>query len=276
MHPAYTGPTESMDAVVQAVNRNNAAVPTLWTELSFSARFFDDKKQLQTESGAGALSYRRPMSLRLSGNDAAAGPVFDIGSNENEFWVKLRTSINSSNYWWGHQANLGKPGCAPLPIDPQLVIEVLGVSLYNTNFLQPPVPVMRFDNDNEGSYILDVNVQGADRWITEKEIWYSRDKKLPTKVLLYDDNGRVVLHADLSNHGPVEIPGIAAEKWPVVARHYELLFPDSGNQITFDFEDPATSHTAHRRTVPDAATFDRLNPGPDANDKLIQIDKDCK
>jgi hypothetical protein len=273
IHPAYIGPTDSMDAVVADINHNNAGVPTLWTALSFTARFHDDKKQLQTESGDGALSYSRPISLRLTGNDAAAGPVFDLGSNEQEFWVKLRTSISSSNFFWGHQANIGKPCCQPLPIDPQLVIEVLGISLYNTNFLQQPVPVMRFDNDNDGSYILDFNVKGPDRWITEKEIWYTRQRKLPAKVLLYDDNGRVILRANLSNHGPVEVPGVDSKKWPTIARHYELSFPDTGNQITFDFDAPATSHTSHHVTRPNAATFAR--PVPPDNDKVIQIDKDC-
>jgi hypothetical protein len=269
--PSYTGPTDPMAIVIRDIDRNSLAVPTLWTQLTFTARFKDEKNHVQSESGDGGLSYTRPESLLLKGSDAAVGPVFEVGSNDQEYWVIVRSSVGSSNYWWGHQANVGKAGVQAPPIDPQLLIEVLGISLHGTNFLQQPVPVMRFDNENDGSYVLDYNVRGLDRWITEKEVWYTRDKKLPTRVLLYDANGRVILAANLSNHGPVQVPNLPKEKWPTVARHYDLSFPDNGNQITFDFDEPATQHVDHHIIFPNARTFKRPDPG--GNDKVIQIDR---
>ncbi len=273
VNTTWTGPTESIDAVVQQINHNSAAVPTLWTRLTYTARIVDEKKQTQAASGDGVLAYSRPGSLLLYGNKDVIGQLFQVGSNENEFWVKIRRTNDSSDFYWGHQANVGKPCCRSLPFDPQLVIEVLGVSLFNTNFLEEPVPVMRFDNENGGAYVLDFNRRYPDRWVVQKEVWFSREKKTPIKVLLFDENGRVILQAKLSNHGPVELPNQPAERWPVVSRHYDLLFPDNGNQISFDFDEPTTQHTFRRVTIPNRSTF--VRPEKIANDQVIQIDKDC-
>ena len=270
----YRGPTESMDSVIQQINHNNARIPTLWTQLDYSATFVNlEKKTTDTVSGDGGLIYARPAALLLTGNKDVAGQVFQLGSNDTEFWVKLRSSADTYNYWWGHYANLGKPGCESIPIRPDLIVQVLGVGLYPSNLLQIPVPVMRFDNEND-VYIFDLNARNVDRWETLEEIWYDRQTKLPLRVLLYDDNGRVTLKANLSQHTPVETANLPREQWPKVARHYDLFFPDTGSQISFDFlNDPELQHQARHSLVPNADSFKREEP--DDNTKVIQIDKGC-
>jgi hypothetical protein len=264
-----------MDAVVAQINRNSDRIPTLWTQLDFTAHLVDPDKNKTTDiSGDGGLMYARPMSLLLTGDKDVAGEVFQLGSNDEAFWVKIRSAADAFQYWWGHYANLGKPGCKSIPLRPDQIIEVLGVGLYRTNFLIQPVPVMRFDNDQD-AYVFDLNVLNVDRWETREEIWYDREKKWPIRVLLYEADGRVVLKADLSQQTPVQTPGLPRAQWPLIARHYDLYFPDTGSKITFDFlNDPQLQHQGHRKPLPNPGSFERIEP--EGNTTVIQIDKDVK
>jgi hypothetical protein len=271
--PAYTGPTDPMETVIAAINHNSGRIPTLWTQLNYSATLVDPQKHTSDSvSGDGAMLYTWPKSLLLSGNKDIAGEVFQLGSDDTAFWVKLRSGGDTYNFWWGHYANLGKPGCKPIPIRPDMVLQVLGISVYAPNFLEQPVPVMRFDNEND-VYIFDRNIETGDHWETQEEIWYDRLTKLPTRVLLYGRDGRVALRALLSNPAGVPLANTPKVQWPLIARHYDLSFPDTGSGISFDFDDPALSHTFRRSTVPNAGSFE-LNIPDDPRVKVIQIDAD--
>lgn len=262
----YSGPTQSMREVVAEINQNNNRIPTLWAQLDYRATLVDkDRGTTNIVSGDGALLYSRPMSLLLRGNKDIAGTVFELGSNDNEFWVKVAADTDTT--WWGHYANLGKPCCKPVPIRPDLILQVLGVSVFDTNFLDQPVPVMRFNNDAD-AYMFVWNVKGMDRWLAQKEIWYDRVTKLPELVLLFDDNGRVILRAYLSKPVPLEVPDTPRENWPKVASEYRLFFPDTGTKLAFEFSNVAISH----RGAPRPAAFHR--PQPDTK-TIVQVDQDC-
>jgi hypothetical protein len=268
----YIGPTDTMDTVVQQINQNAQKIPTLWTQLNFTATLVDPgKRTTNTFAGDGALMYARPMSLFLKGDKDVAGEVFEIGSNDKEFWVKIRSTADSFDYWWGHYASLGKPGCRPIPIRPDLVLQVLGVGVFRTNFLVQPSPVMRFDNAAD-AYVFDFNEIVIDHWEAREEIWYDRLTKFPMRVILYGIDGRAALMAELSRQTPVETAGLPREQWPKIARHYDLFFPDTGTKITFDFmNDPQLQHQGRHLPVPNANSFNR--PDPDDNNKVIQIDE---
>ena len=139
----YDGPTDPMWKVVADINYNNAKVPSVYAPLEYKATLVDKQHDNRTStiSGDGSLLFRRPQSLLLRGTKDLAGEVFAIGSNDTEFWMKVGGDVDTT--WWGHYANLGKPGCKPIPIEPDLLVEVLGVSIFNSDFLQQPVPVKR-------------------------------------------------------------------------------------------------------------------------------------
>jgi hypothetical protein len=255
----YNGPTESLDAVVAQVNRNNSNIPGFFARLDYSATIID-KQRNKTEdfSGDGRLLYTRPRSLLLKCNKDIVGPIFELGSNDSDFWFKVL--VGDSAEWWGHYANLGKPCCKPIPIRPDLMLEVLGVGLFDTNFLQEPVPVMRFNNEAD-AYMFVWNLRAENRWIARKEIWYDRVTKSPELVRLFDEDGRVILQARLSEPAPVSPQG------PSVARHYELLFLEDGSRMTLDFTDVTL------RPATPASSFNR--PLESGVKDEIQIDKDC-
>jgi hypothetical protein len=257
-----------MYEVARDVNANNAGITTLWSDHSFRAWIHDDKHKEHYVDGDGVLLYRKipekPDELLIQGK-SIIGNIFEMGSSSGpdaQYWVAVIPQIATE--WWGYYKNLGKPCAQSIPIPPNLVVEVLGVSDIDENFLRPPVPTMRFNNDWPGFYMLTFNVPTPNRWVTQKEVWYARETKLPVKVLLFDANGRILLRAHLSKHQPLE--GAEGRK---IATHYELFFPETKDQFIFNLHGPKLT----KRGIPRAGTIQRREI-PDLRE-IIQIDKDC-
>jgi hypothetical protein len=265
--------TDPMDVVIAKINHNAIAVPSLWTQLDYSATVVNpEKKTTDHFAGDGILLFTRPGSLLMVGNKDVAGRVFELGVNDLQFWVKMRTGANDWEYRWGNNANLGKPCCLPVPIDPAALVEVLGVSVYGSDFLQQPVPVMRYDPDAD-AYVFNFNQRLLDRWVTVKEVWYDAGSCLPTRVLLYNAIGRPMLVAKLSQHRPIDVPGGEKVQGPVVAWNYDLTFPLTGSMMSITFTNPATRREQGKLSLPNASSFNR--PDPDSNNNVIQVDKAC-
>ncbi len=250
----YYGPTELLNKVVADVNANADRLPTLRGGGTFEA-WIKDKGKTRYINGDVTLLYSRPQSMRLVGKKDLAGQVFEIGSNDERYWVIVRG--DQDTMWWGTWANLGRVDPSKIPVRPDLVLEVLGLEPIPSNFLQQPVPVMRFNNDAD-AYMIVWNVKLPDRWIAQKEIWYDRATKLPKLVLLFDENGRIVLRAYLSNHKPVEVAGMPRQQWPKVAASYRLFFPDTGSRMSIDLTDVALK----RNNAPNQRSF--VFPGSNA------------
>ena len=117
-------------------------------------------------------------------------------------------------------------------------------------------PVMKFNHEDD-AYEITFMARLPDRWFAAKQISYDRTSFQPTHVVLYDDNGRTVLKADLSDPAPVEIPELPKTDWPKVATKYNLFFPESKIRLSMTLSDVALN----KGKVPNDATF-RM-PGPD-------------
>ena len=242
----WTGPTDPISKVVADINANNSKIKTLWAHHSFEATLVDDKGKSRTFSGDGYLLFAKPDNLLLT----AGGIIkyFEIGSNESRYWFTAFPD-EVSTQWWGEKSKLTDQGARQIPIRPDLLLEVLGVSEINTNFLAPPVPVMRFNND-AWAYMLVWNKPLRDRWAAEKEVWYDVQTKLPKLVLLFDANGRVILRAYLSE--PKDIEGAAGAK---MQSKYELYFPQSKSQMSFRLPEIKQSIQKGRITIPNPGSF---------------------
>src|SRR5688572_20216267 len=184
--PPYEGPTEPMWKVVQQVNANNAKVNTLRCAHSFQATLVDDKGKSRSFSGDGYLLFMKPENLLLT----AGGIIkfFEVGANEERYWFTAFPD-EVSTQWWGEKRKFSDQAAKQIPIRPDLVLEVLGVSTVNEDFLEPPVPTMRFNND-AWAYMFVWNRPLNNRWVAEKEVWYDVETKLPKLILLFDANGR--------------------------------------------------------------------------------------
>lgn len=244
----------SMAEVVAAVNANNAKIPTLWATLNYSATINDNGQVHSVTSDDGVLLYRRPSDFRLVGRQALVGTVFDIGSNDRQFW--LQVVPGTSRMWWGNYADLARINVdrLPIPIRPDLVMQVLPVAPINTDFNAPPVPTLRYSNAAD-AYVMVFNARAPDRWLALKEVWYDRATLRPRRVILYDARGRPVLRADLSHDTRVRVPDQSPNDWPLVPGDYKLFFPDSGSRMEFTFRDVRLYNKPGRVQFPNAASF---------------------
>ena len=271
--PPYYGPTETLSEVVAAVNANNSKLPTLWAHIGrngLEGSFVDDKGKRQDVVLNGTLLYRAPQDVLVTGHHDALGDVLKLGSNDDQYWL-LAKDPGPDTAWWGRYQFLGAPCADPIPIRPDLILAVLGISTINNDLTALPAPVMRF-NPDEDAYMLVWNARLPDRWVATKEVWYDRATKRPKFVLLFDENGRVVLRAFLSQPKPVQVPGEQQALWPTVATHYELYFPENNARLRLTLDDVRLS----RGGAPNDLTF-RFNPNPRAAgvSKVIQLDRNC-
>jgi hypothetical protein len=241
----YSGPTLAMAQLVEQINANNAKVGTLRSPHTFEATLVDDKGKSRSFSGGGYLLFMKPDNLLLTAGGVI--PYFEIGANDQRYWFTAFPD-EVSTQWWGDKQKLTDEAARQIPIRPDLLLEVLGVSAIETNFLQPPVPVMRFNNDAR-AYMLVWNRPLRDRWAAEKEVWYDVDTKLPRLVNLFDANGRVILRAYLSDHQAIPQTG------GQIATRYDLFFPENKSRMAFRLTELQPYIQQKRVRIPNPGSF---------------------
>jgi outer membrane lipoprotein-sorting protein len=260
---AYFGPTEPLATVVQQINANNQKIKTLYANGYFDAEIGDGKGHADPFNANARLLYRKPQEFRLVGRKEIGN--VEIATNAQNYWVIVKPKI--STMWWGSYASLDRVHTKEIPIRPDLMLEVLGVNDIDTNFKQQPAPVMVFNNDAD-SYMIRWQVTAPDRWIAQKEVWYDRKTYLPTHVLLFDENGRIVLSAYLSQHQKVRTDDVPEDQWPKVATNYRLFFPDTQSRIALKLNEVESSHAG----APNEYSFQF--PGDKAGvEKIISVDE---
>lgn len=266
---AYFGPTEPMVDVVNAINANNRKLPTLWASIrEMEASIVDDRGRRHDEVLRGTVLYRSPREVSLVGTKDPVGAVVTIGSNRDTYWLVAKDP-GPDTAWWGRYEHLGSDCAQPIPIRPDLILEVLGVSAIETDFSALPAPVMRF-NPQADAYMFVWVGKLPNRFVATREIWYDRKTKRPTRVALFDEHGRTILSAFLSRHVPVEVPGLPEAEWPTVAGEYRLFFPDSGSRLRLAMGDVKLSN----RGAPNDKTFTFV-PQRAGVSKVIQLDEAC-
>jgi hypothetical protein len=241
----YIGPTDPLDKVIRDVNANNAKVTTLRCAHTFEATLVDDKGKSRTFSGGGYLLFMKPENLLLTASGVI--PYFEIGANDERYWFTAFPD-EVSTQWWGEKGKLTDQAARQIPIRPDLLLEVLGVSAIDTNLLAPPVPVMRFNND-ERAYMLVWNRPLPTRWIAEKEVWYDVETRLPRLINLFDANGRIILRAYLSDHQAVPETG------GKIATNYDLYFPENKSRMSFRLTDVRPYIQQKRVRIPNPGSF---------------------
>jgi hypothetical protein len=264
--PPWTGPTQDLSRIVAEINANNSRIPSVWSRHRYIAAIRDDKGHVDEAGGDGYLQYRAAGDLWFTGNKDIYGKVFEIGSNAERYWVKMQIPQRPTQMWWGNYANLGKPCVKSMPVQPDLLMEVLGIDVIPSDFTSEPAPVMRF-NAEEHAYVIVWSYRTRDRWVAQKEVWFDRKDLWPTRVLLYDPRGRVQVRADLSKHQPVE--GTFVGPPPVMATQYNLSFPESQTRMQIELEQPRIEYKGR----PNNSTF--RFPGTADVSEVIQIDEDC-
>jgi hypothetical protein len=259
----YVSPSEtlSLAELVAALNERSAQIESLYLEGSlssgaggFEARLREGRDQPERfVNGEITAMYLAPNRLRLRGNKDIAGLVFDLGTDGERFWMHLPTE---GQLYYGTFAGLDPEAARQLPIRPDRVLEVLGVSPIDTDLLAAPVPMLRYNPDSD-VYMLTwaEPLDGPPpRWSVVKEVWYDRETLLPRVVILFDEGGDPVVRAYLSQHQP-----IGGEDGPRIASYYDLYFLESGSRMWLDFGE-LNFRNPERPAFPSARNFTAPNP----------------
>ena len=125
--PAVLAQNASLEDVINAVNRNNAQKRT----------FVATDARIKIEGVAVSLSsniaYEYPRKYRAIGSTVLSTREFDIGSNNELFWVWIKQDPRNAIYFSRHDQYESSPSRDSFPIDPYWLIESMGVTVF-----QPP------------------------------------------------------------------------------------------------------------------------------------------
>lgn len=230
-------PTLSLDAVIARINANSGRIQTLNVDGRFDSVIANGRGGFEPLAGGMKLMHTKPNQLIVAADAAAVGvKAFALGSNGTQYWFSAFHNIDTT--WYGTPR--GTANVDPrLPVAPELLVDVLGVATLDADLLAQPVPTLRY-NPDQAVYMLTWHQPTIDRWVTLREVWYDRETFLPTLVILFDRNGRVVLRANLGKYEPIRLEsGESADGQPapLVAREIKMFFPETLSRMTFTLDD---------------------------------------
>ena len=124
--PTVLAQNASLDDVIAAVNNNNAKKQRLNTT---DARITIDGAAVSLSSN---IVYESPKKYRATG-EAFLSKQFDIGSNNELFWVWIKQDQRNAIYFGRHEQYESNPVRDTFQIDPGWLIESMGMCVF-----QPP------------------------------------------------------------------------------------------------------------------------------------------
>jgi hypothetical protein len=121
--PVVLGPNASLNDVISAVNNNNAQKRSLVTT---DARINIEGVPVSLSSN---IAWQYPRNYRAVGK-AVLSDEFDIGSNNERFWVWIKQDPANAIYFGRHEQYETSPVRDSFPIDPNWLIESMGMVVF--------------------------------------------------------------------------------------------------------------------------------------------------
>ena len=168
--------------LIQSINRNSAGVRQLSAKVNVA---MDGAPRI-----SGDLMVEKPRRMSLTAgalNMSSLG--IEVGSNDHEFWIWNKVAIGGQTpmiYYASHQDFANSPARRSIPLEPQWIIDALGMVELNPND-QYRGPTLRSD----GNYELIQTTSNGERstskvlvvdpkygWIRQQTIYDSRGKRL--------------------------------------------------------------------------------------------------
>lgn len=241
-------PPEPWDVVLERVNANSRKMDFLLRAIPANAAgrlTLDDGRQ-ETFDLPAKLLFRKPRGLFLQLEHALFGKI-EIGSNDEEFWTWIQ--FDEPRYWWGRHDLIASGTATDMPIRPDHLVDVLGLSDLPEQTGGPlgPIPWL-------GSNRYELNFLGRDP-VTE-QLYYTRsvdiDRREPfliREVVYFRRDGRPYLTADLNDYRPIDGTDVRAPRrvrvdWLDSEDWLELTFRKMGT-----FDTPAQAERAYDKLI---------------------------
>jgi len=177
--PQVLPPGASLGQVIEAVNSNSARVQSYYTP---NARV----------TAAGLPTLRADIAMqptrrfRLRADTPLTGAEVDLGSNEEEFWFWVRRAEPPALYYSRHDQFVGSAAQQILPIDPQWLVDAMGLVRFDPAAQHVGPTPIRGDRLEIRSHLLDsgddrvkVTVVDATRaWVLEQHIYTAEGQRV--------------------------------------------------------------------------------------------------
>jgi hypothetical protein len=258
----FAGDTPTEKQLVDYINERAKLVSTL----KCRTVDIDVKENGKTQPGVRAIMVcQKPRDFRLQGK-AAIGSVVDIGSNKDElwFWIKYMEPEGVYHCTYDDLAN-GKVKSMPLPIQPEWVVQVMGIAEYNDD-------ISKYKVIPRGDFLelQEQTISPQGQPMTKKTIFNrkpSAGKPLVCQHLLLDARGTTICWAEITevqqdrSNPQVVLPTQLRMVWPAQKLEIKMKIDDD-----FKVNDPidpkAHDDLFTRRNLADLPSYD-LARGPD-------------
>jgi hypothetical protein len=126
----------SLEQIIAAVNQNAARVQSYQTNnASITIPGMPAIPLLN-----GNIAVQRPGRLRFQASTRLTGNEFDLGSNDELFWFWVKRNEPPALYFARHAQFAGSAAQQMMPIDPQWLIDAVGLSQFSpTDQHEPPI-----------------------------------------------------------------------------------------------------------------------------------------
>ncbi len=246
--PVVLGQNASLDDVIRAVNNNNAQ----------KQRFVANDARIAVEGVPVSLNtkiaYEYPQKYRATG-EALLSREFDIGSNNEQFWVWFKQDPRNAIYFCRHDQYQSSPVRDSFQIDPYWLIESMGMTVFQPGPVEQHQLVSRTSEGNwkiktdrqtpMGTYVKYTVVDGKTACVLTQE--------------LYNPSGRLVASAASPSHLVDSTTGITYPE-PV-----DMFFSMQGQKmgmrlsmgrVQFNQSSPFLADTFNRPNYPDCTLVD--------------------
>lgn len=244
MAPQVITPTATAEQVAAAVNQNTARVNTYVTNnASIRIPGLPNLPLIQ-----GNIAYQRPRRFRLQAGTALTGSDFDLGSNDQMFWLWSKQNEPPALYVARHDQYNASAARSMMPVEPDWVIDALGLVTIDPGNAQPPVPMQ------DGSLELRTTSQGPRGPVTRvlsidpTRAWVKRQD-------VYDAQGNLLASAVAEQFRFHEAAQVS------LPRRVTLRIPAAQLALTIDVGDvvvngPVSDRLWQTPTIQDVPTVD--------------------
>lgn len=228
--PRMLPPSPNCEQIVQVVNRNSSSVESYATQ-----------KAKVTAPGLPSLQvtvvYEKPRHFRMRAETMFTGTEVDVGCNDELFWFWVKRPSPATMYFCRHEEYASSPARQMLPIDPNWLIEALGIVYLdphaahegpysvgeNRLLLRTPV------SSPEGTMMRETVVDAETGFVTEQRVYDPQGQLLarassdsprrdpltglilPKKVLIESPPANFTIKVELGNVDVNPADGVAAE-----------------------------------------------------------------
>ena len=180
--PRVLPPSATLEQVRGVVNRNSSKIHSFST--NHATLSVPGLPRLRVN-----LAFQRPRRFRLRA-ELLNSPELDVGSNDRLFWFWVKRNQPPAVYYCHHEQFAGSPLRQVIPIDPDWLIEALGLVEFDQALpIQNPVTlpgnrleVRTIRETPEGAASKSIIIDAVRGWVLEQHVYDARGQLIASAV----------------------------------------------------------------------------------------------